>query len=471
MPPQADHRLRTTKLRAAAGLVLLLVSVAPVAATAASDPSPVGTVDCAIYEPFDADFVQAFAARYPAQRFTAAVYDRRTGCEYDMHRDERITTASVFKVEVMAGALLRAQEQGRSLTAAERSLIGPMITESANAPTSQLFLELGGPAGFAELHQRFGLVETSVPPLTWGLTLTSARDQVSLIRQVLLGEYGPLAAGSRAEARSLMTSVVPTQTWGITAGVEPRWTVAQKNGFAGSAVGWRVNSVGFVEDLQGSGYAVAILSVGWGSQAPGVAAVEEISRQVAATLAPLGAPPGLPFVDVGTGDWFYGPAVWAFATGVTAGTSPLTFDPLAAVTRGQAAAFLARAFDLPEPSQERRFVDTAGSIFAADAQRVREAGISYGCNPPANDAFCPEAAVTRGQWAAMVARALDAPVVGGDTFIDDDASVFEANLESLAALSVIRGCNPPVNDRACPASVLTRAEVVAFLHRIAMREG
>jgi hypothetical protein len=34
------------------------------------------------------------------------------------------------------------------------------------------------------------------------------------------------------------------------------------------------------------------------------------------------------------------------------------------------------------------------------------AGVTRGCNPPANDLFCPEDPVTRGQLAAFLRRAL-----------------------------------------------------------------
>ena len=421
---------------------------------------------CAEHNPFDLEFAGSLSDRYPGKRFSASVYDARTGCQYDLGRHERITTASVVKIEVMAGVLLRAQDQGRGLSSWERSRIEPMITESANNPTSELFVNLGGTGGFASIDERFGLTETQLPPTVWGLTETSARDQVNLIRQVLLGEYGPLAPEYREEAWRYMTSVVPNQTWGITAGVEPRWTVAQKNGFAGSSQGWRINSVGFVQDLEGSGYAVSILSVGWSSQAQGVPAVEYISQQIASTLAPLSTTPENPFVDVGSTDWFYEPVQWAVENGVTSGTSATTFDPFREVTRGELAAFLVRALDLRPSTATPHFTDTTGSIFYDDIESLLAAHITQGCNPPIGDEYCPLLASTRGEFAALLARALDLPSSTTDQFSDDDTSIFESDLERLAEAGILLGCNPPLNDRACPDSLLTRAEVVALLERI-----
>ena len=38
---------------------------------------------------------------------------------------------------------------------------------------------------------------------------------------------------------------------------------------------------------------------------------------------------------------------------------------------------------------------------------VKDAGITKGCNPPANDKFCPEDVVTRAQMAAFIIRAIE----------------------------------------------------------------
>jgi hypothetical protein len=55
------------------------------------------------------------------------------------------------------------------------------------------------------------------------------------------------------------------------------------------------------------------------------------------------------------------------------------------------------------------FVDDDGSVFELAIDRLGTAGVTLGCNPPANDRFCPGDRVTRGQMAAFLARALDLP--------------------------------------------------------------
>ena len=49
--------------------------------------------------------------------------------------------------------------------------------------------------------------------------------------------------------------------------------------------------------------------------------------------------------------------------------------------------------------------------FATDIAWLVSAGVTRGCNPPTDDRFCPDSSVTRGQMAAFLVRALDLPRV------------------------------------------------------------
>ncbi len=154
---------------------------------------------------------------------------------------------------------------------------------------------------------------------------------------------------------------------------------------------------------------------------------------------------------------------WLAETGITKGCGEFRFCPDDPVTRGQMAAFLSRALTL-DPGDDPGFTDLQKTEFADDIRRLAAAGITRGCNPPANDRFCPDDPVTRGQMAAFLVRAFGYSDRSG-TFVDDDESVFEADIERLAAAGVTKGCNPPDNDRFCPDDPVTRAEMAAFLHR------
>ncbi len=158
------------------------------------------------------------------------------------------------------------------------------------------------------------------------------------------------------------------------------------------------------------------------------------------------------------------------AAGITKGCNPPANDrfcPDDGVTRGAMAAFLVRALGL-SATGTADFSDDDESIFEGDIQRLAAAGITKGCNPPSNTRFCPDDQVTRGQMAAFLRRALsDRFQVGAATkeFVDDDQSVFEADIEWLGATGITKGCNPPDNTRFCPDQPVTRAEMATFLMR------
>jgi len=174
-----------------------------------------------------------------------------------------------------------------------------------------------------------------------------------------------------------------------------------------------------------------------------------------------------PFTD-DDGSVFEADIAWMAAVGITKGCNPpanTRFCPDARVTRGQMAAFLARALHLTERLDDP-FVDDDGSIFEADIERLAAVGITKGCNPPANNRFCPNSTVTREQMAAFLVRALGyTDNGGGDLFIDDDRSIFEADIDRLGTAGVTKGCNPPTNTRFCPTQSVTRGQMAAFLHR------
>ena len=173
------------------------------------------------------------------------------------------------------------------------------------------------------------------------------------------------------------------------------------------------------------------------------------------------------FIDI-VGHVFEADVEWLADQGITRGCNPPAssrFCPDDDVTRGQMAAFIKRYLDLP-PATEDHFVDDDMSLFEDDINRLAEAGITRGCNPPNNDRFCPAGVVTRGQMAAFLVRAFDLSDDGrGDLFVDDDGSTFEHDIDILGTAGITKGCNPPDNDRFCPDQPVTRGAMAAFLHR------
>ncbi len=139
------------------------------------------------------------------------------------------------------------------------------------------------------------------------------------------------------------------------------------------------------------------------------------------------------------------------------------FCPDDPVTRGQMAAFLVRALDLP--AGEAAFTDTNGSGFEAEIAALYTAGITRGCDTADSTRFCPDDPVTRGEMAAFLVRAVDLPPAES-SFIDAAGSVFEAEIGALAASGATRGCDPLDGSRFCPDDPVIRAQMAAFLRRL-----
>ena len=177
-------------------------------------------------------------------------------------------------------------------------------------------------------------------------------------------------------------------------------------------------------------------------------------------------PPGGSFVD-DDGNVHEGGIEAIAAEGITRGCNPPANDrycPEKTVTRGQMAVFLARALDLG-PTSNDYFIDDETNLFEAGINRLAAAGITQGCNPPANNRFCPDRDMTRGQMAAMLARAFDYPVSHHNRFNDDNGHIFEQAIQKIAAAGVTVGCNPPANNRFCPNDPIRRDQMATLLTR------
>ncbi|MGV9993506.1 serine hydrolase [Streptomyces sp. NPDC003374] len=192
-------------------------------------------------------------------------------------------TASIVKVDILATALLQAQDAHRPLTARERALADPMIRHSDNAAANTLWRQIGRAPGLEAANKRLGLTSTKGGPgAKWGLTRTTASDQIRLLRAVFdtggtaRGGSAALTAQSRAYIRALMTNVAPDQAWGVSS-AGTQW--ALKNGWLQRNTSglWDVNSVGRIS-VDGHPCLVAVLSDGNASMSDGIRLVQGAAR-------------------------------------------------------------------------------------------------------------------------------------------------------------------------------------------------
>lgn len=290
--PCSVPRSKTSVRRRGSCAGVLLASAATLFSLGALHPAP------AVAAPAPSEQTRATAGVHAAvqpqskARVSAAVLSLDGGSRKPLlyGEDALYDTASIIKVDILAALLLQAQDEGRPLTAHERALAEPMIRNSDNAATSTLWREIGQAPGLEAANKRLGLTSTKGGPDTkWGLTQTTASDQIRLLLSVFDGAAtsktgSPLNKESRAYVHTLMSRVASDQAWGVSAASGAEY--ALKNGWLQRTTSglWDVNSVGQVT-VDGHRYLVAVLSDGSASMSDGISLVERTARQAVTASA------------------------------------------------------------------------------------------------------------------------------------------------------------------------------------------
>ncbi|MBB2915521.1 beta-lactamase class A [Streptosporangium becharense] len=221
-------------------------------------------------------------------RVTAAAQDLTTGRSYRYRSGLRLPTASTSKVGILMALLLRTQ--WRDLARAAKDDAERMIRFSDNQAADRLYERIGLRGGLAGANRRFGLTRTRTPAgrcvdlHCWGITRTTAEDQVRLVKALAVAA-SPLAPRERRHVIRLMEKVTPDQKWGISAGACEGDRVALKNGWLRHVSNgrWAVASAGLIRG-HGHDYAVAVLTEDSASMAAGIARVESAARRILAAF-------------------------------------------------------------------------------------------------------------------------------------------------------------------------------------------
>lgn len=218
--------------------------------------------------------------------FAIAVQDLRTGATFSHNAHQQFPTASVAKLTILTTLLLRVEEEGRVLSATEEAQASAMIRYSDNDVTDDMYSRIGFTDGFVQGARALGFTNTDPSPRgVWGSTMTSAADQLRLLR-ALYTDQSPLSAQDRAYVRELMEAVAPEQVWGVSACADSTDTVGLKNGWTPRESNgglWAVNSVGYVVGPERE-YLLAVLSDGSHGHSAGIALVEELASMATAAM-------------------------------------------------------------------------------------------------------------------------------------------------------------------------------------------
>ena len=178
-------------------------------------------------------------------------------------------------------------------------------------------------------------------------------------------------------------------------------------------------------------------------------------------------PSGLPFTDVGPGDWFYPGVLRAYETGMMNGDgSPARFNPGGATTRAMLAAILYRLEGQPEAGAPP-FSDVPGDQwYAAPVAWAAASQVVNGAGP---GLFQPDRPITRQDFAAVlfrytVYRGLD--VTGrADLSAFPDAGDAAPYARDALSWAVSQGLLNGNGGRLDPSGAATRAQTAAILAR------
>lgn len=268
-------------------IALLLTSGAAAAAAATAATATTGTASAASARTSlaaNGTTASALAARFRTYltgrpgAVSVALYDASSGATVVSGNSSRTgwETASTVKLDILSALLSKTGTSGR-LTAAQTALARKMISVSDNAAASTLWRQAGGTAGMNAFFRRLGMTSTTAGAGgKWGLTKTTARDQLAVLRAVAYPNR-TLSTAARTTARELLRSVVSSQRWGLTAGVPSGVAVEIKNGWLPYDGGWVIDSLAHVHG-GGRDYVMAVYTRNSATMNIGITTVSGLSR-------------------------------------------------------------------------------------------------------------------------------------------------------------------------------------------------
>jgi beta-lactamase class A len=217
-------------------------------------------------------------------QFAVAVFDENTGAQAAYHGGLRFHAASVENLDMLIGLLLQQQQAGMLPGSADADLAADMMKYSDNLAANGVWDAEGGRPGLAAANKTLGLRGTRLNAAGyWGLTSTTAADQLRLLEDLTLAR-SPLHAAARSYALRLMEGVVAGQRWGVSAAATSAPGVAIRNGWLPDPRSWVISSVGVVSH-DGQRLLIAVLSAGNRTMAGGISLIRAAASVAATVIA------------------------------------------------------------------------------------------------------------------------------------------------------------------------------------------
>lgn len=166
------------------------------------------------------------------------------------------------------------------------------------------------------------------------------------------------------------------------------------------------------------------------------------------------------FGDVPDNAFYTTPVQWMVDEGITNGTAPGCFSPDSPATRAEVAVFLHRLAGEPDGGSEP-FTDVAAGRFYTEAVAwMASSGVTTGTSPTT---FSPDRLVTRAEVAAFMHRIAGEPDGGSEPFADVNPGDFFAEpVAWMVAEGITTGTSATTFS---PNRAVTRAEIATFMYR------
>jgi hypothetical protein len=166
----------------------------------------------------------AYANRRAGQVRFAVCTEQR---QWASHATKGVPAASLLKAILLVAYLNRPDVRDRALTAQDFRLIGPMIRRSDD-PAAVRVLALVGASGVYEVARQAHMRHFTLQPVRWGHSRIDAEDQARFFLHI----DSRVVPRHRATVLHLLSSIVPSQRWGVGQVKVPGWRVYFKGGWS-----------------------------------------------------------------------------------------------------------------------------------------------------------------------------------------------------------------------------------------------
>jgi hypothetical protein len=197
---------------------------------------------------------------------------------YGVDARRTVPSASVLKAMLMVAYLRQPDVRHRPLREADRDLLEPMIRWSDNVAATRV-RDIVGNEGLVRLARQVGMRAFAPAPI-WGLSRIDAADQTLFLLHI--DRFVP--SRHRSTAMRLLSSIVPSQRWGIAKVRRRGWALYFKGGW-GSGSGAVDHQVALLRRGERR-VSVAILTTSSPSHAYGKATLRGVAACLLRGLGP-----------------------------------------------------------------------------------------------------------------------------------------------------------------------------------------